>query len=300
MKYSKLSLSLEEQVSSLKRKGLVVNDESFAIKKLSTLSYYRLRAYTYPFQDNVDSTHPFIRQVDFESIIDLYNFDKALRHLIFQKLERIEITLRTQIIYHYSQAYGSHWQTVSQLYFDQNRFEGLMASLESEIARSNEDFIKHYRSTYVMPQQPPSWMTIEVISMGTLSMMYSNLKNNETKKKIAHQLGLKNVYQLENWMYCFSQLRNTCAHHGRLWNRRLSKLQLPYNLPEPFLTKAETKQIYPNKLYAFVCAIQYLLLRVETNNNFGAEIKELMETLPLITPHEMGFPDNWENHHLWQ
>lgn len=300
MKYSKLSLSFEEQLSSLKQKGLRIDDEALALKKLSSLSYYRLRAYTYPFQDNTDKTHPFTQEISFEEIIQLYEFDKDLRHLVFQKLERIEITWRTQIVYHYSQAYGSHWQMDKDLYFDQEAYDRMSISIASEVNRSNEDFIKHYKKTYSVPQQPPSWMALEVVSMGSLSMLYSNLKNNSTKKEIAKGLGFVNIYQLQNWMYCFSQMRNICAHHGRLWNRRLSKIQLPYNLPHTFLSKADIKKIYPNKIYAFLCAINYLLNRIESGNSFSIELKALMETLPLNQSHEMGFPDEWGECLLWK
>lgn len=74
---------------------------------LSNISYYRLRAYTYPFQDNSKDSQPFNIDVSFEQIIDLYVFDRKLRLLIFDAIEKIEIALRTQIIYHFALSYGS-------------------------------------------------------------------------------------------------------------------------------------------------------------------------------------------------
>ena len=107
MKYSKLPVPILEQIEMLKSRGLLFNDESKAAHYLSNISYYRLRAYTYPFQNNNDENHPFITKVSFEEIINLYVFDRHLRLLIFDRIEKIEIALRTQIIYNFSLAYGS-------------------------------------------------------------------------------------------------------------------------------------------------------------------------------------------------
>ena len=168
MKYTKKPLSIPEQVQKLKQRGLIINDEQFAEKTLAQISYYRLRAYTYPFQNNKDPNSPFIEEVTFESIIDLYRFDQKLRVLIFDAIEKIEIALRTQIIYHFSLQHGSHWQTNPHLYkppFTNKRgdtidlFEEQMKTLKTEIKRSNETFIKHYKEKYNEPKMPPSWMS---------------------------------------------------------------------------------------------------------------------------------------------
>jgi abortive infection bacteriophage resistance protein len=109
MKYVKPPVPILEQIETLKKRGLLFNDEAKAAHYLSNISYYRLRAYTYPFQDNKDGNHPFVTKVSFEEIIDLYVFDRQLRLLIFDGIEKIEIALRTQIIYNFSLAHGSFW-----------------------------------------------------------------------------------------------------------------------------------------------------------------------------------------------
>jgi abortive infection bacteriophage resistance protein len=60
MEYNKLPISIPEQVEKLKQRGLLFDNESKAEHYLSNISYYRLRAYTYPFQDNINPEHPFI------------------------------------------------------------------------------------------------------------------------------------------------------------------------------------------------------------------------------------------------
>ena len=107
MKYTKPPLSITDQIAKLKKRGLNFNDERKAAHYLSNISYYRLRAYTYPFQDNSDPNHQFIKEICFEEIIELYVFDRRLRLLVFNAIEKIEIALRTKIVYEFSMANGT-------------------------------------------------------------------------------------------------------------------------------------------------------------------------------------------------
>ena len=85
MEYNKTPLTINEQITRLERRGLVFSDKELAANYLNSISYYRLRAYTYPFQDNIypESDHAFLRNdIDFQDIIDLYVFDRRLRNLV--------------------------------------------------------------------------------------------------------------------------------------------------------------------------------------------------------------------------
>src|SRR5690606_11449844 len=122
MKYNKPPVSVSDQIAKLKQRGLQIKDDALASRYLSNISYYRLRAYTYPYQDNNDPTHPFLGQVSFEDIMELYTFDRKLRLLIFDAVEKIEVALRTQIIHQWSLQYGSHWHLDQSLYKDRTKF----------------------------------------------------------------------------------------------------------------------------------------------------------------------------------
>lgn len=300
MRYSKQATSFSEQVAQLKARGLQFQDENKAEETLSRISYYRLRAYTYPFQDNEDDNHPFIKEIDFETIIELYRFDRELRLLVFDAIEKIEIALRTQIIYHFAMKYGSHWQTNPNIYRDVARFAKHLATLGKEVDRSDETFIKHYKEKYTSPTQPPSWMSLEVASMGTLSKLYQNLQRGEEKTAVANSFGLNRLDILENWMFCFSSIRNICAHHGRLWNRRMTAvIKLPYQTNSPFFNKQEIKQVYTNKLYATICSIKYMLNEIDGANGFSEELKTLIKNCPVGQEKEMGFVNDWDQHPFW-
>ena len=297
MKYCKQPLLFSDQIQKLKERGLDFNDEEKAAHYLSNISYYRLRAYTYPFQDNTDPDHPFIKEVSFEDIIDLYVFDRRLRLLVFNAIEKIEIALRTKIIYYFSIKYGSHFHENPDLYRKASSCQSGLAKLSDEIDRSTEDFINHYYKKYTEPTNPPAWMSLEVASMGILSNLYKDIKLVPEKKEIAKEFGLPDVMFLESWMHAFSNLRNTCAHHSRIWNRRfVAAPKLPNNTTYPFLVN---KTIHTNKLYASLCCIQYILNIISPDSSFCTNLIELMKQCPLNQSREMGFPSDWKTEKLW-
>lgn len=297
MKYSKPPVSISGQIQLLKDRGLNFGDEQKAAHYLSNISYYRLRAYTYPFQDNTVAHHPFNADVTFEQIIELYVFDRKLRLLIFDAIEKIEIAFRTQIIYEFAMTYGSHWHTQPALYHDSSRYFQHLESLGKEVFRSNEVFLDHYKRKYDDPSDPPCWMSLEVSSMGLLSKIFQSLKLGTEKRAIINHFGLRDAGLLENWMHCMSNLRNICAHHGRIWNRRLTVIKLPTNPKYPFVVNTN---IYPNKLYASLCCIQYILKIISPKSCLNERLQTLMKRCPIKQEKEMGFPKGWEMEELWR
>ena len=290
--YTKKPLTIVGQVVRLKQRGLVFDDENEAIAYLSNISYYRLRAYTYPFQENgEDSGHNFVRRdIHFKDIIDLYCFDRRLRSFIFNAIEKIEVAVRAKIVQVYAETTGnSHWYDDKSLY--RFAYDDLMEHIETDVNRSNEDFIKHYNSKYGNPPMPPSWMALEVVSFATLSRLFQSLKLDNRKEHITGQFGLKKVAILENWLHAISNLRNCCAHHSRIWNRRfMVSVILPYDTLYPFMNRAMIRQIRTNKLFAELSCIAYILDIISPGSSFKKNIKELLESdCRLLDLKDMGF-----------
>lgn len=277
---------------------MIIADVSYAEKILSNISYYRLRAYTYPFQDNTNSAHLFTRKITFEEIISFYEFDRDLRLLVFDSVERIEIALRTRIVYYYSMSHGSHWFENKNLYRNWNFFNNDIASLDKELDRSEEEFIKHYKNKYSSPLRPPSWMSLEVATLTTLSKMFQNLSRSPEKKMIAKSLGLDFLI-LENWMHVLSNVRNICAHHSRLYNRTLPQsLMLPSNTFGNKWIRDYT--VDTAKMYVVLCAIVYLLDRINENHNFRLKLQTLFAGQPGVNSRLLNFPADWKNEPLWK
>jgi len=110
--FNKPHLTIDEQITLLQSRDLLINNPKRAARHLSNISYYRLSAYMLPYKivENGVYQDKFKKYTTWEFIYDLYVFDRKLRLLIFDAVERIEIAIRTQIIYQLSLKYGAHWQ----------------------------------------------------------------------------------------------------------------------------------------------------------------------------------------------
>ncbi len=317
MKYEKQPIDISEQIQRLQSRGLDIADVGMARQYLNNISYYRLRAYTYPFQNNQEeSNHEFLKNgITFQDIIGLYCFDSKLRSLLFRAIETIEIAWRTRIVLVYSTNEGNgFWFLDEKLCHQREKISNACSNTESagykvieelrrEVQRSNEEFISHYHKKYCSPPLPPAWMTLEVVSMGTLSKLFAALdKKNESNKAICKEFGLYKVEILRNWMHALSSLRNICAHHGRVWNRRFTiALSFPRRTEYPFLLEKEVRSMRDNKLFAYLSVILYLLRIVGTDVPFAQELLNLLECRPnLVSLKEMGFPADWQQYTLWK
>ena len=102
--------------------------------------------------------------------------------------------------------------------------------------------------------------TIGFVHTLILSRLFQSLKLDNRKEYITEQFGLKKVAILENWLHAISNLRNCCAHHSRVWNRRfMVSVTLPYNTYYPFMDKTTIGQIRTNKLFAVLSCVAYIL-----------------------------------------
>lgn len=316
MDYTKRPLTLQEQVHKLEGIGLRIEDEQLAERYLSNISYYRLRAYTYPFQNNsdIEADHCFIKDdISFSDIIDLYCFDRRLRTIMFNAIEKIEVSVRAKLAQEYSITTGNSICYCDESLFSQStctdregnpttRFEQLMKDIKGEINRSNEDFIKHYKQKYDNPPLPPSWMTLEVLSLGTLSKLYSLLKKTETKKRIAQCYGLNDIKTFENWLHSIAVWRNCCAHHSRIWNRRsIVNIRLPRNTRFPFIKPESISDLHPNKIFTVLCCIKYISNIISPNSDLKRKILSIIgDGGNLLNLEEMGFIKDWKLQPVWK
>ena len=299
MHYAKPPLSIADQIQKWENRGLIITDKEYVARHLSNISFYRFRAYTYPFQNNHLLDQPFRPNITFEQILRYYGFDRELRLIVLDAIERIEVALRTQIIYQYAISEGSHWPGNATLYTNHGRFVHDWNTMQIEIRRSTEEFIKHYKRTYTSPVDPPSWMSLEVSSLGLLSKLFENLKTCPEKRAIARHFGLGSPDILASWMHTYSNIRNICAHHGRLWNRILTKSPvLPKRpLATPWLTQVGVPS---NKLYINLCMMLYVLQQISPGHSIKDELRSLLSAYPEIQTAQMGFSSTWQEEALWK
>jgi len=104
-------------------------------------------------------------------------------------------------------------------------------------------------------------MATEVLTFGTLSVLYSVLPLN-SKRSIAATVGLQDnvlsnwlqgvAYIRSNWLQSVAYIRNLCAHHSRVWNRKLA-------ISPKILRGSDSHGIEPSKLYAALLALDFLI-----------------------------------------
>ena len=228
----------------------------------------------------------------------LYVFDRELRSLIFTAIQDVEIAFRTRIIHYFSMAHGPFWFMDSSKFKNQNIFNSCLDSIAIEVNRSKEDFIAEYYNSYTSPSFPPAWKTLEVVSFGTLSKLFCNFKDNSVKKKIAKDFLLPQYLYLENWIKCIAVLRNACAHHARIWNRRFPTMPImPDYLPSSWVAVGNFR---PNKLYHQLCCLAYLEQSIEANGGFSDKLLALVDGNEKINTRSMGFPQEWRTEPLWR
>ena len=291
--YSQPQISVEEQISFLQSEGLSFQSVKRARHLLQNISMFRLKSYLKPFRQY--QSRQFKNNATFEDAYIIYKFDSELRKMICSELEKIEISIRTQLSLIMGDAAGIYWFTDAANFRDDTRHASLLRNLEEELRRSDDDAIEEFRCNYTN-SFPPSWMTFEVSSFGTLSMMYRWINAGKARRKVARFYGLSDTV-MESWLHSIVYVRNICAHHSRLWNRKLSiNAMIPRRTLKPFINiPKETK-----KVYYVLSIILYFLETVNSENTFVARFKVLLTKYPSVDVSAMGFPSNWNDNELWK
>ena len=296
MSCNKPAKTYAEQIAILKSRGLIVTDEPRALHCLEHHNYYRLSAYRFPLtvQGNPDQ---FLPGITFDDLWNLYHFDRTLRLLVSEAVKRVEISVRSRWSYVLAHIHGAQAYEHAPVFYHPQRHTDALARLDVELARSHEDFIPHYKNKYHMAR-PPIWAASEVMSFGLLSRFYENIKRNSERKQISTTYGLS-PETLESMLQHCAYIRNLCAHHSRLWNRRFTiTLHLPRSSPAaviPNLHPAQDRLIY-NTLVLLI----HMVGVIEPDAVWPVRLTRHLFTLPpALLPH-MGFPADWQQRPLWQ
>lgn len=296
MEYTKPTLTFEAQADLLIQRGLKA-DRHILLFRLHSVNYYRLSAYLYPYRLTDNSYHP---GTTLDLIWKHYTFDRQLRVIIMDAVERVEVAVRTQLIYHFAHRCGPFGYT------DQKNLPRLPADkhqkwldeMKAESGRSRETFIDHFNKKYGdQHSHLPLWMLGEIMSFGKMLTLF-NGTDDSLRKKIAAEYNISDVV-LKSWLGTLNVIRNICAHHGRLWNRELSY--------KPFIPKANKfpQWHYPvaitnNRVFGILTILRYMLTYVAPTSGWAHRFIKLIHDYPEIHLRSMGFPDNWKDSPIWK
>jgi len=310
--FNKPHLSFEAQLEKLKNRGLCIHNEAFAIKKLSHINYYRLRAYFWLFQHPKDSPKKslFLDNIEFRSIIRVYEFDAKLRRLLFGAIETIEVYVRTQIAFCHAKEYKAFgYLDKENLSCDELVFDELMQEIKKASKRSDELFIDHFQKQYNTTDLP-IWAVVEILSFGTVSKLFNVLKT-ETKQEVIKDIPI-NIQVFQNWLHALTIVRNICAHHSRLWNKQL---RIPFKIPSknalfnPLrkiikivdIDGEKVENTYDNNTSVFfaLSVMKFIFDSIGEEVIFKNELQELLNEYHEVDKIAMGFVDGWENLMIW-
>ena len=279
IEYNKPFLEISEQINLLEERGLIIKDRVAASFFLKHINYYHLSIYFKAFQNDFNL---FLGEIRFEDIFNIYDFDRKLRLLFLDVIERIEISLKSFLSYEITKSRQNiFW------YFNKDNFENF-DNIERQLEKtltSKEIYLEHYYKKYNYPQYPPAWMFFESLSFGDCSRLLNDLKIQD-KLLIINNYGFRRIKAIK-FFYYLSHLRNCCAHYSRVWDK---------NFIIKVNKKIESKDLFnytnSSSLFAYTIIIQIFIKKISPTSDWLDKLESLIKNHN-IEIRRVGFPENW-------
>lgn len=299
VEYQKPWLSYEEQADRLEGRGLVF-DRDDLIEHLADVGYYRLSGYWYIFKKTPEGEdESFVAGTSFEKVWDLYTFDRQLRLIVLDAIERVEVYMRTQLTYRLAKVAGpfGYLDRSTLPNMDQRAYGHFMSRCFAAYDRSKTLFVEHFKKRYGDSHGlPPYWMLVNIMDFGMMLTLFKGSPD-DVKKGIANEVGVPaEVY--ESWLLMLNTVRNVCAHHDRLWNRRLGnrpKIPRGHRYPDwhrPHVVNNSTT-------FTLLTILSYLLARIAPNTSWHDKVLQLLRSRDEEDLRRMGFEKGWEACPMW-
>jgi abortive infection bacteriophage resistance protein len=317
--YIKPHLSSQQQAALLQQRGMQL-DEATCLFALGQIGYHRLSGYWYPYRvvDRAASSREgrAVRAADVNAGTDLgqvlrvYEFDRKLKLLTMDAIERIEVAVRVKV----TDALGRRgpFAHLDPRHLEKrfctpgqgrpSRHSGWITKLRGHQARSAEEYVQHYGKKY--GGDLPIWAALEVVDFGALSILFQGLKRRD-RDAIAFQLGVVDRSGagdgsvLANWLRTLNIARNTCAHHARLWNRHFTdtiRVSALHGIKE-LEHLADLEHRDRARFYPALMILWFLMEKVSMDGAWNAELVDLLCGFPadgVVSLADMGFPVGWE------
>jgi len=305
--FTKPLITFPAQLLKLEARGLTVADPARSLRYLNSISYYRLAGYWPPYLDG--ATGQFRPGTTFEQLIQLYRFDKKLRILCLEAIERLEIAFRTQLVYHVTQHTGTNnWYEQPRFFkratpAQQRELTFLQRTIASELGRAGQKtFLAAYSRKYAHPRNPPAWMALEVLSFGTLYKLFELLADAPLKFAIANHFNLT-LTVFESWMRSLNTIRNKCAHHDRFWDAAMQPMATNQGDRTGYWLKQPSASTSTTRVYYALSMLNFLMVQVSGSSSFCGKVRHLMNAHSILADGahlaHMGFPADWERELMW-
>ncbi len=296
MKYAKPPLTFEQQADLLIQRGMA-GDRALMVSRLGSVNYYRLSGYWFPFRRDDETFKP---GTSFETVWDRYVFDRRLRLLVMDALERVEVAVRSQLAYHHAHGYGAFAYATnpnSMPKLDAHRYNDFLQRIDEETIRSKEPLVDHFHRKYgASHRRLPVWMATEVMTFGSVLSFFRGASH-RIKQSVASVFGMPETV-FNTWLMTLNAVRNICAHHGRLWNRELGvKPMIPRR--DVYPTWHSPVRVPNNRVFVVLTICRHCLARIAKQSRWPDRLRALLDDFPRIPRANMGFPPNWEECPIW-
>ncbi len=313
-------LPVPQLLALLQQRGMEISNQVKAAECMRRIGYYRLSGYAYPMRESHEQINPdgsttivvdkhFKQGASLNLVADLYVFDKKLRLLMLDAIERVEVGVKVQI----ADLLGSrdplahlnpselHGTFTRKNVADISEHDKLVKTLQHHQARSREEFKGEFLREHPGAEFP-IWMAIEFWDFGDLSRFFAGMRYQD-RTTLALSYGLPKESLLRTWIRATNIVRNTCAHHSRLWNRPLIERPSPPQAGDhPFLEHLVNDAYAQTRLYAVAAALQFLLRNMHPGSGWSQRLKDHLDTFPpsnLLDFGSTGFPNDWKHLPLW-
>jgi len=297
VKYSKPPLTITGQVELLLERGME-GDSEVMVQRLTAVNYYRLSGYWYTFRNPDDTFKP---GTTFDLVWNTYVFDRHLRLLVMDAIERIEIAVRSQLAYHHAHKHGAFAYALdpdSLPKMGSDEYQDFLDRVVEETDRSQEAFVEHFRSKYGdLHGCLPVWMAAEIMSLGSVLTFFRN-SSNQVKTAVADAFCMPHkVFQ--SWLLSLNTIRNIVAHHARLWNRVLGLQPIIPRISE-YPDWHTPVKVENKRLFAILTICRHCLVQVAPQSAWMQRLEALFADFPTIPIKYMGIPDNWKECPIWR
>lgn len=311
MAYPKPWKSYEEQLDQLVVRGMQITDRERALDYLERIGYYRLSGYWFAFRERSEplcllddhgkkpkkvreeriALDQFKSSATFQNAVDLYVFDKQLRMLVMDALERIEVALRVDVSHTLGQLDKFAYLKPTLFHADFShklstesgisRHHEWLSKHAQLISRSKEEFVRHNKTKYGLPLA--IWVACEVWDFGTMSMLFNGMREIE-QDAIAAQYGVGNGRIFATWLRSLNYLRNVCAHHSRLWNRNIvDQPKLPSVVEAPWVAQFDANDHARARCFLLLSITRHLLEIINPRSSWPERMKTHLLAFPDLT-----------------
>lgn len=333
-------LSITQLASKLIQNGLVCPDAAerkLLEQRLHCISYYRLEEFSWPYREpgHADSTarrSTFKPGVSIRQIWNTYVFDRRLRMLLLDAIERFEVALKNNITQVLVETAGYNNPQTDMTLLPKfaaldpqgvSRLARWLQKANKAYAESQEVRIEHCRKVHGTKdvKDLPLWILMEILTFGGMRTLYEAM-DSTLQQQVAKLMGVEPGV-LNGSVKLLHQVRNCCAHHSRVWNRKWSKpgrnkqrsiplFSVQPVQPEWYYQQQNGQWCFPGQTggllsirpadTAFIFLLcGYWLKQIAHTSSWKTRVEQVVQPQGKLTfnARMAGFMEGWHTHPLW-